>query len=464
MVFFLRRDRPGACRATSLRHDPLSYYRFISHTFIYFLRNPTFMESSSRRTNPPFTGEASYDAVRLVHFKNALKADKAILPANKDALLKFIIQMENKGLSIARCRSLIDDIMWFGRQIKKPWMECTREDIDGLVAELRHSDYAGWSKLRKAFALKTFYKHINGGDAFPHCVAKINRTELNFETNQLESRDILSREDLQKLIKVCDNELEAALVYCLWECGARSSEFLKLTLGDLEDKGNFYLIHLRTSKIRAASTAPKVRKFPLVESVSYLRAYLNQHPRRDDSSAPLWLSNSQNRIGQPLTDRGLRFIIKRVGKRANLDKRVWVHQFRHSAATRMAPKLALPIMNDLMGWSKTSRMHATYVQLDGEASQNAVLGIYGLDDPQVSKPKLVEMVACPACKTPNQPGHIMCSTCGRALTTIGAVSVMDELDQMKKKMDQMMMPAARGTVGRAQRDAQRRTLVQKTKE
>ena len=118
-------------------------------------------------------------------------------------------------------------------------------------------------------------------------------------------------------------------------------------------------------------------------------------------------------------------------------------------------------MNDLMGWSKTSRMHATYVQLDGEASQSAVLELYGMETPQ-SKPKPVEMPSCPICKTPNQPSNVMCSTCGRALQTIGAVSVMDELDQMKKRMNEMMMPAARGTISRAKREAQRRMLAKKT--
>ncbi len=409
---------------------------------------------------PPYTGDASYDAIRLVHFKNALKTDKAILPANKQDLLKFISHMEAKGISISRCRSLLDDLTWFGRRIKKPWIECTRDDVNELIAELRRTDYAGWSKLRKAFALKTYYKFLNGGDTFPHCVVKINRTELNIQTNVLESRDILSREDMQTLLKVCDNELESALIACLWECGARSSEFLKLTLGDIEDKGNFYLIHLRTSKVRASSSTPRVRKFPLVESVDYLRAYLNKHPRRNDANAPLWLSNSQNRREQALTDRGLRYIIHHLGLRAKLGKRVWVHQFRHSAATRMAPKLALPIMNDLMGWSKTSRMHATYVQLDGEASQRAVLELYGMETPE-SKPKPLEMTPCPSCKTPNQPGNIMCSACGRALSTLKAVGVMDELEQMKKQMSKMMLPAARGTVTRAKREAQRRMLTQK---
>ena len=410
---------------------------------------------SAAPNNPPYTGSASYDAARLVHFKHLLKADTAILPVNKQDLLKFISHMENKGISISRCRSLMDDLIWFGRRIEKPWMECTREDVDKLIIELRRSDYAGWTKLRKAFALKTFYKYLNGGDTFPHSVLKINRTELNIETTVLESRDILSRDDLQKLLKSCNNELESAIIYSLWESGTRSSEFLRITLGDIEDKGNFYLIHIRTSKIRAASTAPKVRKFPLVESVGYLRAYLNKHPLRSDPRAPLWLSNSQNRQRMPLTDRGLRFIVQEIAKRANLGKRVWVHQFRHSAATRMAPKLALPIMNDLMGWSKTSRMHATYVQLDGEASQRAVLEIYGMGVAE-NKPKPVEMTSCPNCKTANQPGNIMCAACGRALSTLGAVSVMDELDQMKKKMETMMLPAARGTVTRAKREAQRR--------
>lgn len=436
----------------------MDYYRIIYDTFIYFLRIYILMDLSASK--PPYAGDASYDAVRLAHFKNSLKTDKAFLPANKQDLLKFISHMEAKGISISRCRSLIDDIMWFGQRIKKPWMECNRDDINELIAELRRTDYAGWSKLRKAFALKTFYKFLNGGDAFPHSVQKINRTELNFETTVLESRDILSHEDLQKILKVCNNEMESAITYCLWESGARASEFLKLTLGDIEDKGNFYLLHLRTSKVRASSSTPRVRKFPLVESVDYLRAYLNKHPRRNDQNAPLWLSNSANRHEQPLTDRGLRYIVHHLGLRANLGKRVWVHQFRHSAATRMAPKLALPIMNDLMGWSKTSRMHATYVQLDGEASQRAVLEIYGMQTPE-SQPRPVEMAPCPACKTPNPPSNIMCSSCGRALSTLKAVGVMDELEQMKKQMAKMMLPAARGTITRAKREAQRRMLTQK---
>jgi len=412
---------------------------------------------------PPINDSASHDPARFAGFKEKLDASTAILPANKIVLLKFINHMERKGITISRCRSLLDDMIWFGERIKKPWLECTRDDITELISELRRSKYAGWTQLRKAFALKTFYRRISEDDTFPKCVSWINRTELNIRTHELESRDILSRDDLKRLIMACESELESALIYSLWECGARSSEFIRLTIGDLEDKGNFYLVHIRTSKVRASSSGPRIRKFPLVESVGYLRAYLNKHLLRNDKNAPLWVSNSQNRLRQPLSDRGLRFILQRVAHRAKLGKRVWTHQFRHSAATRMAPKLSLPIMNDLMGWSKTSRMHATYVQLDGEASQSAVLELYGMETPQ-SKPKPVEMISCPACKAPNQPSNVMCTTCGRALQTIGAVSVMDELEQMKERMKLMELPSARGTINRAKRAHQRRMLRKKERE
>lgn len=413
------------------------------------------------KSSSSYISQAHYDAIRLERFKSELKTDKGILPENKVSLMKFISHMETRGVTVARLRCLMDDIIWCARLTKKPWMECTRDDINELMSTLRRTDYAGWSKLRKAFALKTFYKWLNGGDTCPPCVAKINRTELNFPTHDLESRDILSREDMEKMLKACNSELESAILYTLWECGARSSEFIRLVLADIEDKGTYYVVHIRTSKVRFASSTPKVRKFPLVESVPFLRAYLNKHPRRSDPTAPLWLSNSQNRRGQQLTDRGLRYLVKNIGKRANLNKRVWVHQFRHSAATRMAPKLALPIMNDIMGWSKTSNMHATYVQLDGDVSKNAVLGLYGMNAPENAAPKPIEMIPCPACKAANQPGNIMCANCGRALSTLGAVSVMDELEQMKKKMEKMMMPAARGTVARAKREAARRMAAEK---
>jgi len=420
------------------------------------------MDLPSPRTSSYFN-QSSYDALRLARFKADLKTDMGVVPENKIPLLKFITHMENKGITISRCRSSFADLLWFAYRIKKPWMDCTRDDMDALIVELRRTKYSGWSKLRRAFVLKTFYKFMNGGDAFPHCVAKLNRTELNFETSNLESRDILSRDDLKQLLQVCNSEIESAILYCLWECGARSSEFLRITIGDLEDKGNFFLVHLRTSKIRAASNTPKIRKFPLVESFPYLRAYLNKHPLRTSPNAPLWLSNSQNHLGQPLTDRGLRYVIKSVAKRAKLGKRVWVHQFRHSAATRMAPKLNLPIMNDLMGWSKTSRMHATYVQLDGEASKNAVLELYGMKTSDEMKPKPIEMLTCPSCKFANQPGNIVCDNCGRALSTIGAVSVMEELEKVKKEMNKMMLPAARGTVARAKREWMRKMQIgQKT--
>jgi len=56
-------------------------------------------------------------------------------------------------------------------------------------------------------------------------------------------------------------------------------------------------------------------------------------------------------------------VIRKLVKRAGIKRRVHLHGFRHTAATRLARLLTEAELEQYLGWVQGSKMAATYVRL-----------------------------------------------------------------------------------------------------
>jgi integrase len=74
------------------------------------------------------------------------------------------------------------------------------------------------------------------------------------------------------------------IVELLAETGLRVSELLRLSVGDIEIGERFGKATVRKGKHSG------FREIPLTRDLRYtLNAYLEEHPRREDADAPLWM-------------------------------------------------------------------------------------------------------------------------------------------------------------------------------
>lgn len=163
---------------------------------------------------------------------------------------------------------------------------------------------------------------------------------------------------------------------------------------------------------RGPGLKTEARRVRVFESVPYLHAFYEDHPFKDDPSAPLFYSDSRRAPKARMTANALWKFVHDAGEAVGLGKSIKPHLFRHTAATERA-RLGWNEghMRARFGWSRSSDMPAVYVHLAGLDYENMELERRGLlKEGTTTRPALTGLT-CPACKTQNLPTAIFCQSC-----------------------------------------------------
>ncbi|MEK6902617.1 MAG: tyrosine-type recombinase/integrase, partial [archaeon] len=110
----------------------------------------------------------------------------------------------------------------------KPFSECTRDDIEGLMVEIGQRDYAEWTKADYRIILKRFYKWLLGNnEEFPIQVKWIRYREPK---NTILPEELLTEEEVLRVVDKTKLIRDKAFIYLLYESGARIGEILTLSI------------------------------------------------------------------------------------------------------------------------------------------------------------------------------------------------------------------------------------------
>jgi len=145
----------------------------------------------------------------------------------------------------------------------------------------------------------------------------------------------LTEEEALALIKTCSTRAPSgvrnrALIVILWRAGLRCSEALNLLPRDVDLNAGTILV--REGKGRKARV---VGIDPMAASV--VERWLAKRTELGiGRSAPLLSQITKGRIGKRLQSSYVRHLLKRLGKRAGIEKRVHPHGLRHSFASSLA--------------------------------------------------------------------------------------------------------------------------------
>jgi integrase/recombinase XerD len=154
-----------------------------------------------------------------------------------------------------------------------------------------------------------------------------------------------------------------------------------------------------------------MRRVRLIWSMPYIAQWVEAHPKREERDAPLWVSMHGGLW--TLDYNAVRLQLQKIARRANIQKKVNPHNFRHSRSTHLASKLTESQMEEYLGWVQGSRMPSIYVHMSGRDLDADLLRMYGLT-PETKEQKL-EVLACPYCKTVNVQGARVCRNCKRPI-------------------------------------------------
>ena len=269
-----------------------------------------------------------------------------------------------------------------------------------------------WTQITMRSVLYSFWKW-KFGDLPAGVRIEISRRNTNHKGRE----HVLEPAEVTQLADHAVNLRDKALIWTLYESGARIGEILSLTIGDVErtDYGavKLYLPGGKTGR----------RTVPLFEAaVPNLLLWLKQHPHRDDKGACLWCTIQQGkRRGEPITYRMAVKVLESAAKRAGITKPVNPHNFRHSRATVVAqdPRISTSVLEKFFGWEPGSPMAKTYVHLSGKEVEEAIARAHGIEIGKVDAPKTALPRVCARCSTPNDSGGKFCIQCGGPLSLEG---------------------------------------------
>jgi len=386
--------------------------------------------------------------LRLEQYLARIQASPRVSPANKAHLVRFFKDRAKEAAgntSVHRrlfyAQRLLPLAEWIG---DKDFMDLTSQDYEDLGNKVRDKriEFTEISDSRKTrpregqklsvetqkiygIAIKKLLKYLHNWDT---CPKELNRAfTFNGKTQGLKPEDLLTAEEVQRVIDAADNLRDKALISVLAETGFRASELATLKIKSVMADENGYRISLQHSKTL-------LRTVRMAFYTIHLKRWLIAHPAKDDGNAPLWVTIEGHNKGQRMGYAQVRMAILRAAKRAGVDKQVNPHAWRHLKVSRLAALgLNEAQICQTMGWTQGSKMMKVYSHLSEKQTDDAYLAALGLRKNE-NKQVIIAANACPHCGATNKPNEETCFSCRLPLQLGAAVSYDRRLESVLERL------------------------------
>lgn len=359
---------------------------------------------------------------QLASARNSVKNSK-ISKRNKEIIFDFERYLAVNGIGKLRISKYLGSLKIIAQDIKKNFEDITKKDVEDFVGKLQQKDYSEWTKHDYKMILKKFFRWLKKNDT-PEETSwislKLDKTKIHLPAEG----ELLSEEDIQKLLENIHNLRDKAFVSVLYESGCRIGEIGTIRIKSIEFDNYGCLISI-LGKTGA-------RKLRIINSTSYIANWINNHPDKNNKEAFVWVNIGHNK-GKPLSYGAMTKMLNNLFKKAKLDKKCNPHIFRHSRATFLANYLTEFQMNQYFGWVQGSGMPATYIHMSGKNIDNALLKMNGVKlDEKESESKL-KAQKCARCDTINSSEDKFCSRCGALLDLKEAMLVEEQNKDVESK-------------------------------
>lgn len=240
------------------------------------------------------------------------------------------------------------------QDVAKP-QDIRPQHIRTFIVGLQRRGLSDWYIHGHARAIKTFLRFLHNEGIIP------DNPMQRVAMPRLDKRILpaFSPDDVKRLLDACHTARDTAIVLCLLDTGCRVGEFVRLNVGDVEMKTGAVTIRQgKGNKDRVTFLGTKARKALL----RYLVERTSIGP--DDA---LWLSNT---TGERLSAHGLRCMLRRLGKKAGIEK-CNPHTFRRTFALWcLRNGMNIYALQQLMGHSDLTilRRYLALVEKDLESA------------------------------------------------------------------------------------------------
>jgi integrase/ribosomal protein L40E len=347
---------------------------------------------------------------------------------NKDIIIRFKDALVLENISKPRIIRYIEIMLSVCKRLEKDLDAVTIDDMKKLIGGIQQQDFSPWTKHTYKVMIKRFYKWLQGTKEYPEIVSWISGRMSKAEGRLPSEGDLVTEDDIKKLINVAEHPRDKAFISILWESGARIGEIGNLRIKNVA----FDKIGIMIS-VQGKTGSRKIR---LISSTPYISTWISTHPQKDDPNAPLWINTGTRKHNSMMMYENMKFLLNRLFDRAGIKKRSNPHIFRHSRATFMANHLTEFQMNQYFGWIQGSDMPSTYVHMSGKEVDNAILTMNGLHIDDKTEHQKIQPMICPRCDTINAFDAKHCNKCGGILDLKYAMEVEERQEQeIKRRTD-----------------------------
>jgi len=351
--------------------------------------------------------------------RSTIQLDGKLSQKQKDSLRSYymalrtgntITKSRRKAKSYATFYEYMRHLRRFGLYLKKEdYSEANLSDAEGFIG--LHSSHSQTVSNSITKTLKCFYAWLSNRKKLDFSEIVETLGNMKFNKSQIERLDqnkLLNDSDILKLLNAADNVRDKTIISVLSESGCRVGELIDLNLENVSFDSYGAFIDIQESKT-------KERKIRLIISEPYLKHYINQHGFKHKFESPLFYSMGPRNKGQRITMAGIRGILLKYAKRAEVTKRVNPHAFRHAALDKLG-RLGWT-ERDLSvraGWTDGSQMAKIYLHYSEDHVNNKYAEMYGIIDSEAQKEEVMQLIVCPKCNVKNPIDAKYCD-CGTIL-------------------------------------------------
>jgi len=365
-------------------------------------------------------------------YKNAKRGieEAKISEKNKTVILNFDRTCSLEGLSMSRRIRIIGVLLAFAKTLDKNLGKLTKEELKDLVLKIdSRKDWSVATKHTYKAIIKKFYKWLAFGDdyktiqGYPEIISWLRVSIKQKDQPRVKASDILTEQEIEKLIEMAEHPRDKAFVAMLYELGARIGEIGSLRIKDVSRDKYSFVVDL-TGK--TGHRTPRI-----VISDPYLGSWLNMHPLKNNQNAPLWVMLGNRNKNKKMGYGAFRALVLRLKSKTKIKKRIHPHLFRHTRVTHLLRNKQINESQAKVyfGWLPSSKMLSEYSHLVSQDVNQVMLEIHGIKtSDKKHEPKVKK---CPRCKQINPSRHLFCRDCGSILDVKTAV----ELDEKRKGFD-----------------------------
>jgi integrase len=376
-------------------------------------------------------------------------------PDNLKYFRQLFIHFEARDLSYIRRLRILQTMKFIANYTAINLADCTREDINQIMAFMHKTYNRPKSKETFIRDLKFIWKILlpekdekgrSDETLVPYAVRHIS-ARIDKSREKLR-KDKLSLEEFEKIVNYFAKEprIQAYLTLSL-ESLARPQELLYVKVGDVELYDNYAKIFISEHGKEGTGILQCIDSYP------YLLKWLNLHPLKKDKLAFLFINTGTTNTCKQLKPNNINSMIRKACRDLSINKPITCYSLKRNGVTirRLRGESDMEIQHAAR-WTSTKQLK-TYDLSNQDEAFKLALEKRGLIQPDKKTTESLKTKACPFCNETIGFEEIICPKCKHTVDR-GEVLNEKQKDEELKKLRQAI------TIKNNDRESMKQELIQ----